>query len=375
IVLTSLDAASILTSGVSVSISPVTEVSVAEVPTGSGFIPTTSSPGTGVPTGDVPIGSGSVPTAGKDCPLVSYYAGYYGQYTKRARIAQSSALVTAADEPASPIGDDSQGEVCLTDSGLEVEQDSANITKTSTLPSDSTSRVTSLAAEVKLLEDKDGEGIAQSREYAPIKRRSLDEGKEAAVERSTKRGSDDTKEMVIVLTSLDAASILTSGVSVSISPVTEVSVAEVPTGSGLDGLDRNNETVAKYLQEYYQFAADFPIEERIELISNLVKYQENYAKVLKYQIQQRKPLLRKQQKDFYMSVLKSHAEEIERFKKKGIRLEHDSAKKVKTSEEVPEENLKEMMQLILVEEVYVEALQVKHPIRSTLKGKEPIGRS
>nr|GFB26851.1 hypothetical protein [Tanacetum cinerariifolium] len=153
------------------------------------------------------------------------FSHQWKQYTKRARIAQSLALVTAADEPASPIGDDSQGEVCLTDSGLEVEQDSANITKTSTLPSDSTPRVTSLAAEVKLLEDKDGEGIAQSRKDAPIKRRSLDEGKEAAVERSTKRGSDDTKEMVIVLTSLDAASILTSGVSVSISPVTEVSVA------------------------------------------------------------------------------------------------------------------------------------------------------
>nr|GEV89216.1 hypothetical protein [Tanacetum cinerariifolium] len=66
----------------------------------------------------------------------------------------------------------------------------------------------------------------------PNQRRSLDEGEEAAVERSTERGSDDTEEMVTVLTSLDAASILTSGISVSISPVTEVSVAEVPTGSG-----------------------------------------------------------------------------------------------------------------------------------------------
>nr|GFB32707.1 hypothetical protein [Tanacetum cinerariifolium] len=95
----------------------------------------------------------------------------------RARIAQSSALPTAAVELASPIGDDSQGEACPTVSGLEAEQDRANITKTSTLPSDSTLRVTSLAA---------------------------DEG----------------------------TSVLSSGVSVSISPVTEVSVAEVPTGSG-----------------------------------------------------------------------------------------------------------------------------------------------
>nr|GEY71166.1 putative ribonuclease H-like domain-containing protein [Tanacetum cinerariifolium] len=73
------------------------------------------------------------------------------QYTKRARIAQSSALLTAADEPASPIGDD---------------------------------------------KDRDRGGIAQSGEDAPIKGRSLDEGEEATIERSTERGSDDTEEMV-----------------------------------------------------------------------------------------------------------------------------------------------------------------------------------
>nr|GFB99463.1 hypothetical protein [Tanacetum cinerariifolium] len=234
--------------------------------------------------------------------------------------------------------------------------------------------------------------IAQSGEDATIKGRSLDEGEESAIERSREKGSNNTEEMVNVLTSLDAATVLSSVVSISISPVTEVFVAEVPigsvsiptasppgtgvptggvpTGSGsvptaspiesetpkkrklqeqmdvqmarqleeemqrdaqrmneqiardaeiarihakeelqimIDGLDRNNETVAKYLQEYYQFAAELPIGERIELISNLVKYQDNYAKVLKYQIQQRKPLSRKQQKEFYMSVLKSHA--------------------------------------------------------------------
>nr|GFB33383.1 hypothetical protein [Tanacetum cinerariifolium] len=165
----------------------------------------------------------------------------------------------------------------------------------------------------------------------------------------------------------------------------------------VDSLDRNNETVAKYLQEYEQFAADLSIGERIELINDLVKYKDNYAKVLKYQSQQRKPLSKKQQREFYMSVLRSHAgwktkhfkgmslkeirekfildwkqiedfipmgskEEGERMKRKGLRLEQESPKKVKTSEEVSEEDLKEMMQLVPVEEVYVEALQVKHLI-------------
>nr|GFA61251.1 hypothetical protein [Tanacetum cinerariifolium] len=61
-------------------------------------------------------------------------------------------------------------------------------------------------------------------------------------------------------------------------------------------------------------------------------------------------------------------EEAERFKRKGIRFEQKSVNKLKTSEEVkaseeiPEEKVKEMMQLVPIEEVYVEALQVKHPI-------------
>nr|GEV86853.1 retrovirus-related Pol polyprotein from transposon TNT 1-94 [Tanacetum cinerariifolium] len=371
----------------------------------------------------------------------------------------SSALPTAADEPASPLGDGSQGEAFPTVTGLVAGHDRANIAKNSTLPSDSTPRVTSLAADegsmqhqiqefaalctslqrqhtemaskieaqeleitnlkarVKLLEDREGGGIAQFRDDTPIKGRSLDEGEEAA-----KKGSDDTAEMVTVLTSLDAPTVLSS------------EVAEVPTGSGsiptsgppatgiptgsdvvptsspifttaiestpytrrkgkekmvesntakkkklqehidvqvareleeemardmmIDGLDRNNETVAKYQQEYHQFAAELPIGRGIELISDLVKYQDNYAKVLKFQNQQRKSLSRKQQRDFYMSVLKSQAdfipigskEEAKRFKRKGLRLEQDSTKKVKTTEEVPKEKLKEMMQLIPVEE-------------------------
>nr|GFA38044.1 uncharacterized mitochondrial protein AtMg00810-like [Tanacetum cinerariifolium] len=42
--------------------------------------------------------------------------------------------------------------------------------------------------------------------------------------------------------------------------------------SMIDGLDSNNETTAKYLQEYHQFSLELPIERRVELISDLVKY-------------------------------------------------------------------------------------------------------
>nr|GFB13327.1 hypothetical protein [Tanacetum cinerariifolium] len=50
------------------------------------------------------------------------------QYTRRARIAQSSTLPPIADEPASYVRDISQGEACPTDSGFIADQDRATIT-------------------------------------------------------------------------------------------------------------------------------------------------------------------------------------------------------------------------------------------------------
>nr|GFA64289.1 hypothetical protein [Tanacetum cinerariifolium] len=128
----------------------------------------------------------------------------------------------------------SQGEACPTDSGFVADQDMANIAKTSTLPSDSAPRVTSIATDESSMQPKLDEltalctslqrqhsemvsrGVAdQFGDDAPIKGRRLDVGEEAA-----KRVSDDTEEMATVLTSMDAATVLSSR------------VAEVPTGSG-----------------------------------------------------------------------------------------------------------------------------------------------
>nr|GFC97281.1 hypothetical protein [Tanacetum cinerariifolium] len=69
------------------------------------------------------------------------------QYSRRVRIAQSSALPTVADEPASPVRDVSKGEACPTDSGFIADQDRATIAKSSTLPHDSAPRVTSPATD------------------------------------------------------------------------------------------------------------------------------------------------------------------------------------------------------------------------------------
>nr|GEW00664.1 hypothetical protein [Tanacetum cinerariifolium] len=135
--------------------------------------------------------------------------------------------------------------------------------------------------------------------------------------------------------------------------------------------------------------------------------QKNYAKIYKFQSQQRKSWNKKEKRDYYMAVIRNNLgwkvkdfkgmtfeeveakfnsvykqiedfipmgskEEAKRYKRKGIRFDQESSKKLKSSEEVienakstdeiPEEKIKEMMQLIPIEEVYVEALQVKHPI-------------
>nr|GEY11092.1 hypothetical protein [Tanacetum cinerariifolium] len=179
------------------------------------------------------------------------------QYTRRAKIAQSSALPPIADEPASLIGDVSQGEACPTVSGLAAEQDRENIVKSSTLPSDSTPRVTSLAADegsmqqklneltalctslqrqhsemvleitelkvmVKFLEDREGGGIAHSGDDALIKERRLDEG-EAAAERL----SSDTKEIRLDEGETAAERVVPTAAAVATATVS------IPTGSGV----------------------------------------------------------------------------------------------------------------------------------------------
>nr|GEX76237.1 hypothetical protein [Tanacetum cinerariifolium] len=349
-------------------------------------------------------------------------------YTRRIRIAQSSVPPTIADEPASPQRDVSQGEACPTDFGFLADQDRATIVKSSTLPYDSAPKVTSSAAvegsmqhtipelmalctilqrklseltdkfqaqeveinrlkeRVKLLKEREGAVVTNFRDDTPIKGRSMDEG-EPVIERV----SGDTKEMATMLTSMDAATVLASGVvnvptgsgsiptaSTPVEGSVPIGSEEVPTASPvfaiatmiakeleeqlaredqrrakqiardaeiarihaeeelqsmIGGLDSNNETVAKYLEEYRQFSSELPMERRIELISNLVKYQDNYTKVKDFkgitfeEVEAKFNSVCKQMEDF---IPMGSKEEAERIKRK--------------------------------EEVYMEALQVKHPI-------------
>nr|GFC88569.1 hypothetical protein [Tanacetum cinerariifolium] len=86
----------------------------------------------------------------------------------------------------------------------------------------------------------------------------------------------------------------------------------------IDSLDKTNETVAKYLQEFQQFASDLSLKKKIELISDLVKYQEYYKKT---------------------SLLWAQRRKLKEQKRQGIILENEHVKKQKLSEEVPESKI------------------------------------
>nr|GEZ32618.1 hypothetical protein [Tanacetum cinerariifolium] len=239
----------------------------------------------------------------------------------------------------------------------------------------------------------DSEGVMLMEPVAILDRRGIiDIGEELGADKSTKKGSNDTKEMVNVLSSMKAANILSSGgvafSTASVSPDDVFLTASVPTVSAIftiagvatpytrrsRGLDRNNEVIAKHLSEYEQAEVDLSVGEKIELISELVKYQDYLAEILKgltlEQIKEKFIPVWKHMQDF---VPMSSKEESEKLKRPGIKLDQGSSKRVKISHTsrskpsqeqkfkgskgVSEEELKDMMQLVPLEEVYIEALQ------------------
>nr|GFC04681.1 hypothetical protein [Tanacetum cinerariifolium] len=159
-VLTSMDAANILTIGVqAVSVPPVAEVSTIGVPTGSSLVPTVSD--------EDPTARVVTPYSRRKREIEEQMAREDQKMDEQiarddeiARIhaeeelqmlidgiIQSKALSTTADEHASLLRDDSHEESFPTVSGLEARQNRENIIKTSALPHDSTLRVTSLDAD------------------------------------------------------------------------------------------------------------------------------------------------------------------------------------------------------------------------------------
>nr|GEZ73532.1 hypothetical protein [Tanacetum cinerariifolium] len=233
------------------------------------------------------------------------------QYSRRARIAQSSALPTVADEPASPVRDDRE-DVATTQSG----------------------------------------------DYAPIKGRSINEGEEAA-------------ERIMVSFPLLVYLLLSFPLAVK-------------------ELEEQQEKEDKRMNE--QIARDEEVAR--------IHAEEELQRMIR-QSQQRRPMTKKQNREYYMAMIRNNLgwkvkdfkgmtfkeikakfaevwkqvedfipmgskEETKRIKRKGLNLEQEQVKKQKSSEEAPEietsteefteEKVNEMMQLVPVEDVYVQAL-------------------
>nr|GEY17222.1 hypothetical protein [Tanacetum cinerariifolium] len=199
--------------------------------------------------------------------------------TKRViRIAQSKALSPDTDEHASLSRDDRHGEAFPTVSSLDVGQDRENIAKTSAMSYESSPRVPSLDADegsmqqrlhelmelctslqrkqsqipnkikdqdieisrlkarVKSLDDKERRREEPIQKDAPITRGIIDIGEELGAYKSTEKGSNDTEEMVNMLSSIEAVNILSiRGATFSTASVSLADVfltAGVPTVIG-----------------------------------------------------------------------------------------------------------------------------------------------
>nr|GFA77432.1 hypothetical protein [Tanacetum cinerariifolium] len=287
------------------------------------------------------------------------------RYTRRATwIAQSKALSPVADEPTSLLRDELM-DLCT---NLQRQQ-----TQMAAKIKDQDLKISGLKARVKLLEDKDRgtattTGVPTVSGLFPTASVIFTTASMVTPYLRRSRGistKDKGKEKVVE----------SERMSEKLARGSEIARlhAEEELKMMIEGLDRSNEVIAKHLQEYEQSKAELTVGEKIELINEL------------------------EQREFYMSVLRSHAgwktkhfrgmtleeikekfipvwkqledfvpmsskEEGEREKRKGLKLDQGSAKRIKTSEDVSERDLKGMMQLVPLEEVYVEALQIKHPI-------------
>nr|GEZ10847.1 hypothetical protein [Tanacetum cinerariifolium] len=285
-----------------------------------------------------------------------------------------------------------------------------------------------LKARVKLLEDREGVAAERSRDDAPIKERKLDEG-----EATAERVSDDTEVMATVPTSIDVATVLASRVadvptgSGSI-PTAGPPAAEAPTGSdvvptaspffatatvvttpytrrkGKETMVESETPKKKKVQEQIDAQVARDLEEQMaredqrmfeqvardaevarihaeeELQMMIKSLDRSNGTILKY--------LHELNKESYglrskrgITTWQLSKEEAERFKRKGIRFEQESVKKLKTSEEVheevkirdevPEEKVKEMMQLVPIEEVMEDLNQLWALVKESLSIRQP----
>nr|GFC81670.1 hypothetical protein [Tanacetum cinerariifolium] len=136
--------------------------------------------------------------------------------------------------------------------------------------------IVKLKDRVKVLEDREGVAAKQSRDDASIKGRKSDTPNKKKLQQQidvqVARELEEQQEKENMRMNKQIA---------RDAEVARIHAEEELQGM-IDSLDQSNETIAKYLQEYQDFASELPLEKRIELISDFVKYQDNYSKVYKF---------------------------------------------------------------------------------------------
>nr|GFB68294.1 hypothetical protein [Tanacetum cinerariifolium] len=282
------------------------------------------------------------------------------QYSRRARIAQSSALPTVADETASPVKDAQEEEILR------------------------------LKERVQVLEDRDSVAAKNSKDDAPIKGRSINEGEAAAERIILARGIDVPTGSGSIPTAGPPATVISTGSKVG--PTASPIVTSYSRRKGKEVMVESDTPKKQRLQEQIDAQVARELEEQQERedmrmneqIARDAEKREYYMAMIRnnlgWKVKDFKGLsfeeidakfaeVWKQVEDF---IPMGSKEEAERLKMKGLNLEQEHVKKQKSSEEAPEmeksteevteEKMKEMMQLVPVEDVYVQALQVKHHI-------------
>nr|GEX62681.1 hypothetical protein [Tanacetum cinerariifolium] len=310
---------------------------------------------------------------------------------------------------------------CL--SPKDAGQDRENIAKTSAMPHESSPRVPSLDADEGNMQQR----LHKLMELCTSLQRAVSRGcsnhkrdnryrEELGANKSTEKGSNDTEAMLNVLSSMEAANILSrGGAAVSVSPADVFPTAGVPTVSGsflavslifttasvvtpytrrsrgitigsskpiripiISAKDKGKEKVIdtempkkRKLQEQIDAHVAREMEEEFarenQRLSEQVARDSEIARIhaeeeLKMMIEGldrsneviAKHLIWKQWEDF---VPMSSEEETERVKRQGLKIDQGSLKRVKISKGVSEEELKGMMQLYPLKEVYIKALQ------------------
>nr|GEU71229.1 hypothetical protein [Tanacetum cinerariifolium] len=239
--------------------------------------------------------------------------------TKRAaQIAQSKALSPVVDDHASLSRDDRHGEAFPTVSSLDAGQDRENIAKTSAMSHESSPRVPSLDVD---------EGSIQQRLHKLMELCT-------SLQRKQSQMADKIKDQDIEISGLKArvksledterrpTNILSSGgaafSTASVSPADVFPTAGVPTVSGSFPTVSVIFTTASVVTPYTRRSKVITIGSlqpmRIPIISAKDKGKEKVTKTevpkkkkLREQIDaQSKPSSKKEQREFYMSVLKSH---------------------------------------------------------------------